>query len=63
MITKKNFEMFAKEFAYAHREYIGGSLSAQEEIMLEAFIHACKKINPKFDEEVWMNYFWKEVFP
>lgn len=55
--------MFAKEFAYAHREYIGGSLSAQEEIMLEAFIHACKKINPKFDEEVWMNYFWKEVFP
>jgi|TARA_Y100000401_G_C8275143_1_gene200453 hypothetical protein len=62
-MTKKNFETFAKEFAYAHREQIGGSLSVQEEIMLEAFICACKKINPKFDEEVWMDYFWKEVFP
>ena len=63
MITRKDLKIFAEEFAYAHREQIGGSLSVQEEIMLEAFIYACKKINPKFDEEVWMNDFWKEVFP
>ena len=61
-MTKKNFETFAKEFAYAHREQIGGSLSVQQEIMLEAFFNACKKINPKFDEVVWLNDFWMEVF-
>lgn len=63
MMTKKDFRIFAEEFGWAHRELIGGSLSSQEEIILETFISACKKINPRFDEKVWMNYFLKEAFP
>tara|TARA_R100000479_G_C6292712_1_gene167226 strand:+ start:379 stop:567 length:189 start_codon:yes stop_codon:yes gene_type:complete len=62
-MTKKDFKIFAEEFGRTHQYFIGGSLTVQQKIMLEGFFNACKKINPKFDEEVWMDYFWKEVFP
>ena len=62
-MTKKDFKIFAEEFGYIHRNSIGGSLTVEQKIMFEGFFCACKKINPKFDEEVWMNDFWNEVFP
>ena len=63
MMTRNDFKIFAEEFGYTHRNQIGGSLTHQQEIMLEALFNACKRINPRFDEEVWMNYFWKEAQP
>lgn len=61
MMTRKDFRIFAEEFARAHREQIGGTISVQQEIMFEAFVCACKRINPMFDEDVWLEYFNKEA--